>query len=333
MRCARLALALGFAAVIAPPRPDDPLVSVVVPVLDEEDCIAELARRVSAAAHTARVRLELIFVDDGSVDETPLRIAALRTHDANIKSIRLTRSFGHQSALLAGLHFAKGDAVVTMDGDLQHPPELLPRLLEVWRGGADIVHTIRRTSDRAPQDWKARTSALFYRLMNRLAGVSVPPGAADFRLLDRRVVAALNQLPEHFAFLRGLIPWLGFPDAQIEYEVAARFAGRSKYDVWRMLRLALDGILSFSVVPLRLIALLGLATTLVGIAYGIFALIAQMMGHVQTGWTSLVVLVLVFGGVQLLSVGILSEYVGRTYEEAKRRPRYVIDRLEGIEWR
>jgi hypothetical protein len=151
-------------------------------------------------------------------------------------------------------------------------------------------------------------------------------------LLDRRALRALNELPEHFAFLRGLIPWLGFPDAQVDYEAGDRWAGRSKYDLRRMLRLALDGIVSFSVVPLRIITLLGFGTTLLGVAYGAFALFAHLAGRVQTGWTSLIVLVLVFGGVQLLSLGIVSEYVGRTYEEAKRRPRYVIDRVEGIEW-
>ncbi len=313
-------------------RPDSPLISIVVPVLDEEDCVDELAQRVREALRLEPVRYELVFVDDGSRDRTPERIAALRAADENVRCIRFTRSFGHQSALLAGLRFARGDAVVTMDGDLQHPPELLPQLLAAWRGGADVVHTIRRPRADAKTSWKERTSALFYRAINRLGGVAVPPGAADFRLLDQRALRALNELSEHFAFLRGLIPWLGFPEARIEYEVAARFAGRSKYDLARMLRLALDGILSFSVLPLRLIALLGLVTTLVGVAYGVFALIAHLMGRVQTGWTSVVVLVLVFGGMQLLSLGIVSEYVGRTYEEAKRRPRYVIDRLEGFEW-
>jgi dolichol-phosphate mannosyltransferase len=313
-------------------RPDSPLISIVVPVLDEEDCVGELAQRVREALRLEPVSYELVFVDDGSRDRTPERIAELRAANENVRCIRFTRSFGHQSALLAGLRFARGDAVITMDGDLQHPPELLPQLLAAWRGGADVVHTIRRTGAGVQTSWKERASTLFYRVLNRLGGVAVTPGAADFRLLDQRALRALNELSEHFAFLRGLIPWLGFPEARIEYEVAERFAGRSKYDLTRMLRLALDGILSFSVLPLRLIALLGLVTTFVGVAYGIFALVALIMGRVQTGWTSVVVLVLVFGGVQLLSLGIVSEYVGRTYEEAKRRPRYVIDRLEGFEW-
>jgi dolichol-phosphate mannosyltransferase len=314
-----------------PTRPALPLVSVVVPVLDEEECVAELANRVRKALRSIGVRYEILFVDDGSRDGTPHRIRALRVEDDAIRSIRFTRSFGHQSALLAGLRFAQGDVVVTMDGDLQHPPELLPQLLEAWRGGADVVHAVRK--DTRQRAWRERTSALFYRLINRLGAVPVPPGGADFRLLDRRAVRALNELSEHFAFLRGLIPWLGFPDARVEYSVGERWAGRSKYDLRRMVRLALDGIVSFSVVPLRLIALFGFATTLVGVLYGIFVLAAHLTEHVQRGWTSVIVVVLVFGGVQLLSLGIVSEYVGRTYEEAKRRPRYVIDQVEGIEWR
>lgn len=313
-------------------RPEAPLVSIVVPVLDEEDCVDELARRVREAVTSAGARYEILFVDDGSRDGTPLRIHELRARDEAVRSIRFTRSFGHQSALLAGLRFAKGDAVVTMDGDLQHPPEVLPRLIDAWRAGADVVHAIREDGSRQGGAWKDRSSALFYRVINRLGAVPVPPGGADFRLLDRRALRALNDLPEHFAFLRGLIPWLGFSDAQVAYDAGERFAGRSKYDLRRMLRLALDGIFSFSVVPLRLITLLGILTTLFGVAYGVFALSAHLMGRVQTGWTSLIVLVLVFGGVQLLSLGIVSEYVGRTYEEAKRRPRYVIDRVEGVDW-
>lgn len=314
-------------------RPSQPLVSVVVPVLNEQDCVGELVRRVREAIASTGARHEILFVDDGSRDATPLRIHELRSEDESIRMIRFTRSFGHQAALLAGLRFAKGDAVVSMDGDLQHPPEMLPMLIEAWRKGADVVHTIRRTSDAQRRTLKHRTSELFYRVINSLGAVSVLPGGADFRLLDRRAVDALNELPEHFVFLRGLVPWLGFPDERIEYEVADRFAGRSKYNLQRMLRLALDGIVSFSVVPLRIITLLGFTLTLLGLFYGVFAVGAHLLGHSQTGWTSLIVLVLMFGGMQLLSLGIVAEYVGRTYEEVKHRPRYVIDRTEGVEWR
>jgi glycosyltransferase involved in cell wall biosynthesis len=313
-------------------RPGDPLVSIVVPVLDEEGCVGELARRVAEVMRAAGARHELIFVDDGSRDATAERIAALRAADPAVKAIRFTRSFGHQAALAAGLEFARGDVVVSMDGDLQHPPELIPRLLEAWRAGADVVHTVRRRPPGAASSWKEALSRVFYRAMSLLARAPVVPASADFRLLDRCAVDAFNALEERFLYARGLVPWLGFAEQRLEYEVAERFAGRSKYRLWPMLRLGLDGIFSFSVLPLRLISLLGLLTTLFGIAYGIFWLISFAFGRVEgSGWTSLVVLILVFGGVQLLSLGIVSEYVGRTYEEVKRRPRYVIESLSGIE--
>jgi dolichol-phosphate mannosyltransferase len=288
---------------------------------------------VRAAWQAAGVRGELLFVDDGSRDATPERLAALRAADPDVKVVRLTRSFGHQAALAAGLRFARGDCVVTLDGDLQHPPERIPEMLEAWRAGADVVHTVRRDAAGVAGGWKERASRAFYGLMRRMSRTPIVPAGADFRLLDRRAVDALNELEEHFVFLRGLVPWLGFREAQLAYDVEARFAGRSKYRLRPMLRLALDGLVSFSVLPLRVIGLLGLVTAAFGVAFGVFALVAHLTGRVEaSGWTSLVVLVLVFGGVQLLSLGVVSEYVGRIYEEVKRRPRYVIDRVEGVEW-
>ena len=313
-------------------RPDNPLISIVVPVLDEEDCVGEVVRRIREAFAGEDARYEILFVDDGSSDATPERIAALHRSDPAVKSIRFTRSFGHQAALIAGLRYAGGDAVVTMDGDLQHPPEFLPTLIKAWREGVDVVSTVRHAPEGSRGGLKEGVSGLFYRVMAALTSVNVTPAAADFRLLDRRAVAAFNSLEERFVFMRGLVPWLGFSETYYDYDVGTRFAGRSKYRLWRMFRLALDGIFSFSVVPLRLIALLGLLTTLFGIAFGIFALISHVTGRVEfAGWTSVVVLILIFGGMQLLSLGIVSEYVGRTYEEVKRRPRYVIDSLTGIE--
>ena len=313
-------------------RPENPLVSIVVPVLDEEGCVAELARQVREALAGADLRFELIFVDDGSRDGTPEKIASLHRADPAVKCIRFTRRFGHQAALAAGLRHARGDAVVTMDGDLQHPPAVLPTLVEAWRGGADVVTTVRRLPTGQRPDWKEALGRGFYRLMSRFSRVPVVPASADFRLLDRRVVDAFNRLDERFVFTRGLIPWLGFPETRVEYEVGDRFAGRSKYDLWRMGRLGLDGLLSFSVLPLRLITLLGLATTLFALAFGVFTVVAHFAGRVDgSGWTTLVVLILLFGGVQLLSVGLLAEYVGRTYEEVKGRPRYVVESTSGLD--
>jgi dolichol-phosphate mannosyltransferase len=313
-------------------RAEDPLISLVVPVLDEEDCVDEFARRARAAAERVGVRYEILFVDDGSRDATPERIARLRESDPDVKTIRFTRSFGHQAALAAGLRYARGDAVVTLDGDLQHPPELLGELLAHWRRGADVVHTLRREAPAERATWKHRFGRLFHRAISLLSAVPMPAGSADFRLLDRVVVDRFNAMDEHFVFVRGLVPWLGFPDARVEYEPGERFAGATKYSPVRMTRLALDGIFSFSVLPLRLITLLGLITTLFGVVFGIFWLVSYLFGRVDaSNFTSLVILILVFGGVQLLSIGIVSEYVGRTYEEVKRRPRYVIDSTGGID--
>jgi glycosyltransferase involved in cell wall biosynthesis len=313
-------------------RSDNPLISIVAPVLDEEDCVDEFARRVREALAPEGLGYEILFVDDGSTDRTPERIAELHAADPAVKSIRLTRSFGHQAALIAGLRHARGDAVVTMDGDLQHPPEFLPTLIEAWREGVDVVNTVRQAPEGSRGGLKRGLSRLFYGVMAALTSIDVRPAAADFRLMDRRAVDTFNSLEERFVFMRGLVPWLGFSETYYDYEAGTRFAGDSKYNLWRMFRLALDGIFSFSVIPLRLIALLGLSTTLFGIGFGIFALVSYVTDRVEfAGWTSVVVLILIFGGVQLLSLGIVSEYVGRTYEEVKRRPRYVIESLTGID--
>jgi len=313
------------------PRPDVPFVSLVVPVLDEESCIEEFARRARKSLSEAGVRYEILFVDDGSRDTTPGRIAAANAADPGVKTIRFTRSFGHQAALAAGLHFARGDVVVTLDGDLQHPPESIPALLEEWRLGADVVHTQRRLDPGERESLKDRCGRLFYRAMGALSSVPLVTAGADFRLLDRRVVDVLDELEERFVFMRGLVPWLGFSEARVEYGVGERLAGESKFNATRMMRLALDGVFSFSVAPLRLITVLGLATTLFGVAFAVFWLVSWATGGIQErGWTSLVILVLIFGGVQLLSIGILSEYVGRTYAEVKRRPRYVVDSTTGL---
>jgi glycosyltransferase involved in cell wall biosynthesis len=291
-------------------------------------------RRTRASAEAAGVRYEIIFVDDGSTDATPLRIDEQHEADAAVKTVRFTRSFGHQAALSAGLEYASGDAVITMDGDLQHPPEVMSDLVKSWRAGADVVYTERRLPARYQNTLKARFSRLFYQAQTRLTNLPPEASNADFRLMDRRAVENYNRLTEHFVFVRGLVPWLGFAADRIEYEVEDRFAGDPKFTPRQMVRLALDGIFSFTVIPLRLITLLGLFTTFLGVCYATFALASFALGYTdKTGWTSLVVLVLLFGGVQLMSLGIVSEYIGRIYEEVKGRPRYVIDSLSGFERR
>ncbi len=309
-------------------RPADPLISVVVPVHNEAGSIEELARRVGAVFATHGTRYELLFVDDGSDDATAAVLERLKSANPSLRQIRFTRSFGHQAALTAGIRFARGDAVITMDGDLQHPPETIPALLSAWREGAAVVHT-RRVGGDATAGAKERASRLFYWTMNKLSNVPVVAGGADFRLLDRRAVDAFNELEEHFVFTRGLVPWLGFRATQIEYAPGPRHAGESKFTLRRQLQLGLNGIFSFSVAPLRLIAVLGLGTTSIGILYGIYVVVQRLSGRAEAaGWASIAVLILIFGGVQLFSLGIVSEYIGRTYEEVKRRPRYVIEAMD-----
>lgn len=311
---------------------DECVVSVVAPLLNEEGCVTEFVQRVRAALVGVPVDYEILLIDDGSSDTTPERIAAARALDPRIKSIRFSRSFGHQAALCAGLRHARGNCVITMDGDLQHPPSVLPEMIRKWQVGADIVNTVRSEAPGRRLSWSERAGRRFYSVMNSLSATPVLATSGDFRLMDRRAVDAFNELEEHFVFIRGLVPWLGFREARVPYQVADRFAGERSYSLSGMIRLAMDGIFSFSVVPIRLITILGLLTTMFGILYGVFSVTSFFLGTVEdSGWTSLAVLILLFGGVQLLSIGISSEYIARIYEEAKRRPRYVIASSDGLD--
>jgi len=312
-------------------RPGSPLISVVVPVFNEEDCLRELATRVErAVVGDCKARLELLFVDDGSTDGTAETIELLHLENGAIKGMHLTRSFGHQAAIKAGLDNACGDVIITMDGDLQHPPESIPELVRRWRNGAEVVHTVRRNTVGENCWVKSLTAKAYYHLFDRLSAVKMVHGGADFRLMDRWAVDQIKRLDERFLFLRGLIPWMGLKSDLVEYEVAPRFAGSAKFRLRKMLALAADGVFSFSVVPLRIIILVGLLTTGAGLLYGLFAVGSYLLtDRVTSGWTSLMVVVLLFGGIQLLALGIVSEYLGRIYEEIKRRPRFVVSKVTG----
>jgi dolichol-phosphate mannosyltransferase len=305
-------------------RPGRPLISIVVPVYNEEACVDEMARRVATVFSTVEADFELIFVNDGSSDDTLACITRTAETDPRIRYVSFSRNFGHQHALAAGIDHAFGDAVVTLDGDLQHPPELIPDLISHWRAGDDVVYTIRESN--AGHALKEVVSKLFYWSIRKLTGVQVPTGGADFRLIDRRVANYLRQCREHAVFVRGLIPWLGFRNKGIPYHCQERFGGETKYVPSRMIRFALDGVFSFSTVPLRLISILGAVTITLGFLYGTYSVLIRLFtDQAVSGWTSLVIVVLVFSGTQLISLGILSEYVGRIYDEVKRRPRYVIE--------
>jgi glycosyltransferase involved in cell wall biosynthesis len=304
-------------------RPQHPLLSVVVPVYNEEACVEEMAKRLQATLADLDLDYEVIFVNDGSRDGTETAIAQLSDDDERFRYISFSRNFGHQIALAAGIDHARGDAVVTLDGDLQHPPELIPRLVEHWRAGKDVVYTVRESNE--GHGTKEVFSAAYYWLLRKLTGVEVPTGGADFRLIDRKVADALRDCREQYVFVRGLVPWLGFKRQAVPYDAQERFGGETKYVTSRMLSFGLDGVFSFSTVPLRVITVIGAVTIGLGILYGVYSVGLRLFtDRAVTGWASLVVVVLVFSGAQLLSLGILSEYVGRIYEEVKHRPRYVI---------
>jgi dolichol-phosphate mannosyltransferase len=306
-----------------------PLVSIVVPLLNEAPCLPKLHEELVRVCDRLPYRFEWVFVDDGSTDATPDVLADLRQKDERVRYMVLSRNFGHQAALSAGLSFAAGDAVIMMDGDLQHPPTLIPTLLERWHAGHEIVNTIRHDSG-GSRPLKRVLSAAFYRVFNWFANTQLRPGGADFRLMDRAIVNLLNDLPERQRFWRGLVPWLGFRQAWVEFTAPPRFAGRPKFTLYRSARFALDGITSFSFYPLRRLVFFGWVIVLASFVYALWALWAHLvLQHTVEGWTSLILCVLFLGGCQLMTLGIIGEYVGRVLEQVKGRPMYVVRQAVG----
>jgi dolichol-phosphate mannosyltransferase len=305
--------------------------SIIVPCFNEELVIRETNRRLLATAGQSGMDFELLYVDDGSVDGTADILRELHGADARVKVVRLSRNFGHQFAITAGLEHASGDAVVLIDADLQDPPEVILEMLERWNEGRwDVVYGTR--IDREGESlFKLGTAKLFYRLINSLSDVAIPLDTGDFRLMDRKVVDALLSMPERDRFLRGMVSWLGFRQLALPYHRVARFAGTTKYPMKRMLRFAMDGILSFSVVPLRLATMIGLAASLLALLGSCAALGLRLWTHHWVvGWTSLLLAGLFMGGVQLVCLGVVGEYVGRTYWESKKRPLYLVQERLGV---
>lgn len=310
---------------------DTALISVVVPVHNEEGTIGELHRRLTSVLAPLG-RYEIVLVDDGSSDGTWQAVRELARTDPQVRLIRLSRNFGHQVALSAGLDHARGDAVVSMDGDLQDPPELIPELIEQWRAGSDVVFAIRQR--REGETWfKLVTASVFYKLINRMSSVEIPEQAGDFRLLSRRALDALLAMPERARYLRGMSSWIGFEQSSVPYARDARYAGETKYPLRRMLHFAGDAVTSFSATPIRLVAALGflsVALCLIALAWTLY--VRLFTEETVAGWTSVVVVVLFLGGVQLLSLGIIGQYVGRIFDEVKDRPLYfVAEVVEGDE--
>lgn len=306
--------------------------SIVIPFFNE-GCGVETfnAALAPALACLTGYQVEIVCVDDGSVDDTLERLLRLANTDSRYRVVELSRNFGKEAALTAGIDAAAGECVVPMDADLQDPPSLLPEMLRLWEGGADVV--LARRSDRASDSLcKRKTAEWFYRLHNRLAEIRIPENVGDFRLMDRRVIDALGQLPERQRFMKGLFAWVGFRTEVVEYQRASRAAGSSKFSGWKLWNLALEGFTSFSTVPLRLWMYAGFAGALLTALYAAAIFVRTLIWGVDVpGYASLLIAILFFGSLQLISLGLLGEYVGRIYIESKQRPLYVVRQRHGGE--
>jgi glycosyltransferase involved in cell wall biosynthesis len=314
------------------------VISVVVPCYNEQEVLPELYDRLTAAAEAWDDSFEALLVDDGSTDDTFRLASGFHERDARWKVIRFARNFGHQTAVSAGIRYAQGDCVIVIDADLQDPPEELHRFIAKWREGNEVVYGIRRK--RKENVFKRACYKLFYRLLGRLAHINIPYDSGDFCLLDRKVVDLLNAMPERNRFVRGLRSWVGFRQTGLEYERHARAAGTVKYTSGKLLKLALDGIFSFSTVPLRMATYLGFIASVIALLGAVFTLLQRLfagafeqigLGPVR-GYATTVIAVLFLGGVQLICLGILGEYLGRIHDEVKRRPHWTIRETRGIEY-
>jgi dolichol-phosphate mannosyltransferase len=307
-----------------------PTFSLVVPIWNEELVIPELYRRVVETMARTEGTWELVCVNDGSRDRSLQLLLDLRAQDSRVKILDFSRNFGHQIAITAGADFAEGDAVIVMDADLQDPPEVILRMIEKWREGFEVVYAVR--SRRQGETWfKLFTASLFYRFLQRVADVDIPLDAGDFRLMDRRVVLAMRQLREKHRFMRGLSSWVGFRQTPLEYERAERFAGETKYPLAKMLRLANTAITSFSYLPLRLSTYFGFGLAALSLVAIILTIVLRLAGnHFFEGQATTLVSVLFLGGIQLIFLGILGEYLGRIYDEVKNRPLYIVSQAYGF---
>lgn len=307
------------------------LISVVVPCFNEEEVIEETHRRLCRTLETQSLPFEIIYVDDGSRDGTIDRLHAIQGSDRRVRLLALSRNFGHQIAATAGLEHASGDAVILIDADLQDPPEAVLEMIRLWRQGYHVVYGTR-TDRQGETRFKLLTAKLFYRLINRLSDISIPLDTGDFRLMDRKVVDALLTMPERDRFLRGMVSWIGFRQTSLPYRREPRYAGRSKYPLGKMLAFALNGIISFSTTPLRFATWIGFAASGLALMGIVYALLLRFFTTIWvTGWTLLFIAVLFMGGVQLISLGMIGEYLGRTYGEVKRRPLYFLLERSGFD--
>ena len=309
-----------------------PLLSIVVPCFNEAEVLWEThGRLIHALTQLDDLDFEIIYVDDGSRDATPDMLREIQAIDPRARTLRFSRNFGHQTAVTAGLEHASGDAVVLIDADLQDPPEVIGDMVARWREGYHVAYGVR-TDREGETRFKLATAKAFYRLLNRLSETEIPLDTGDFRLMDRTVVEALRAMPERDRFVRGMVAWAGFRQIAVPYRRAARFAGESKYPFFKMVRFALDGLTSFSRAPLRLATWMGFLVSAIALAAITYALFLRLFtNNWVTGWTALFIAVLFIGGAQLLSLGVIGEYIGRIYGESKRRPLYLVEEARGFE--
>lgn len=307
-------------------------VSVIIPCYNEEDVISETVKRLLQMCDVVHdIDFELIFIDDGSHDRTRAMLKDVAEHDSRIKVLGFSRNFSHQIAVTAGIDASKGDAIILIDADLQDPPEVIPEMIEKWREGYDVVYGVR-SERQGESSFKLYTAHLFYRILNRLSDVPIPFDTGDFRLMSRRVVEILCKMPERNRFLRGMVSWVGFRQCALPYQRHRRFAGVTKYPLKKMLKFATDGILSFSIAPLKVATFLGVTCFFVSLMIILYALILRLFTSIwEPGWTAMIVSITFFGGVQLLCVGILGEYIGRIYDQVKQRPLYILEESVGFD--
>jgi len=304
-------------------------VSLIVPVFNEEQAVELFYRAVRRELTLDGVEFEIVFINDGSTDRTAEQVTALAQADEQVTLINFSRNFGKEPALFAGLEYATGDAVIPMDVDLQDPINVIPLLIEQWQKGADVVLAKRRNRS-ADGYLKRHSAAMFYHLLNRISYTRIEENVGDFRLMDRKVVDVIRALPEHQLFMKGVLSWAGFNSVVVEYERARRVAGSSKFNGWKLWNLALEGVTSFSTVPLRLWTYVGGCVSIFAVLYAVYMVLDKVFfGNSVPGYPSLMTAILFLGGVQLIGIGILGEYIGRIYIEAKHRPRYVVKDIVG----
>ncbi len=304
-----------------------PQVSIVVPVFNEAEVLNDTWKRLHSVLQATQYRYEVIFVNDGSTDDSDQVLAQLHRENQAVTAISLSRNFGKEYALTAGLDFARGEAVITLDADLQDPPELIPQMLEAWQDGYDVV-TMRRVSREGETMAKRSSAWLFYRLLNRISDVPIPPDTGDFRLLSEKAVRAVRQLPERVRYMKGIFAWIGYRRKEIPYERSSRTGGSSKWGYLRLLRLALDGITAFSTTPLRLASYLGFLTAFGAFFFALWTIAKTLLfGEPVAGFPTILTTMLFLGGIQLMAIGVLGEYLGRLFIESKQRPHYLVSSI------